>query len=637
VKIVKKTRKMVALLLTFLLVIPVMMFPSSAAAGAIWTTDIDGSQDQNVRYGDKESVYVNASGFEPGNYWIRVVAPGNTILGTSPSANFVIGSDSKDVGDTTLNNGDKAYKLWNLVKKASNGAQGYDDSPNNGNVYKVEVSASSDFSNSKADNYKVTDNRGEIRGLKYNDENKNGSKDGDETYLNDILFHLFDAQKIFLEDATTYDGGKFEFVGLQPGNYFLKEMDARIIIKVMIGMTEVFPDQDGYIPVTIGDKQIVQIVIGNSDDGKIEGYKFDDLNRNGVWDENEPALAGIVFSLYNHEKAFMRDADPTDITGYFEFLDLDPGHYYLKEKIGDRLITGILIDGEEAFADSNGFISIHIGISETVEVEIGNSDDGKLFIKKFYDENMNGVWDEGENQIWWKFKVVLKDDPSKVILDGILSVAEQNAGLFVDAGKYLVTEYMPVQAGWQRTTPATVPVEIEVMIGWIGLNDETIEDQTAIFGNAFVPKYDAKTIGFWGNKNGEKAFGEIQGALGILTGLNLKNGTGNDFDPNTYTQFKNWLRDANAVEMKYMLSAQLAAAKLNVESGFVSGSVMLTVPTGIDPSGVISVSDLIDMANKALDDPLKTRSELGMLKDALDMFNNNMNYAPLSAPPFYSF
>jgi hypothetical protein len=160
------------------------------------------------------------------------------------------------------------------------------------------------------------------------------------------------------------------------------------------------------------------------------------------------------------------------------------------------------------------------------------------------------------------------------------------------------------------------------------------------FGNVCLGAGGGKTLGFWSNKNGQAVMndgGTIVPELNMLSVLNLKNATGGNFDPGTYPVFRTWLLGANASNMAYMLSAQLAAMKLNVEAGLVNSGALVYLPC----TGFISVSDLMAAANAALaadgytpaGDPNRAYQEC--LKNALDKANNNMNFVQ-SSPCAYT-
>ena len=127
--------------------------------GAIWTADsLCIAVNVNVDYETKLDVYLNGGpaggggpGLPDGEYYVRVLAPNGTLLGTS------IGSGDETPAVVVGGSFVECYQLWAIVIKASDGTQGYDDTTNPGGEYKVEVSAVSDFANSqtKSDNFKV--------------------------------------------------------------------------------------------------------------------------------------------------------------------------------------------------------------------------------------------------------------------------------------------------------------------------------------------------------------------------------------------------------------------------------------------------------------------------------------------------
>jgi len=66
----------------------------------------------------------------------------------------------------------------------------------------------------------------------------------------------------------------------------------------------------------------------------INGYKFNDINANGIWDSNEPALQGWrIFADLNDNYLFDIDEpnDITDANGAYSLQDLDPGTYIIAE------------------------------------------------------------------------------------------------------------------------------------------------------------------------------------------------------------------------------------------------------------------------------------------------------------------
>ena len=88
----------------------------------------------------------NPSTIGAGNYWVRVIEPGGAILGTSDGPNFEVG------GVQTC------FQVWDLVKKESDGSQGFDPTTNGGGEYRLLVSETADFTpgdGTKSDNFKI--------------------------------------------------------------------------------------------------------------------------------------------------------------------------------------------------------------------------------------------------------------------------------------------------------------------------------------------------------------------------------------------------------------------------------------------------------------------------------------------------
>jgi hypothetical protein len=255
-----------------------------------------------------------------------------------------------------------------------------------------------------------------------------------------------------------------------------------------------------------------------------------------------------------------------------------------------------------------------------------------LCVNKFYDANVNGIKDAGECYInGW---------PIQVFADDNLYIARETAFCsVVDQGSYRVVE--ADIANWLHTgavlngqpftavgSPSTVyPVTLA-------------PDQTVEFGNVCLGAGGGLTLGFWSNKNGQRI--ETQADLTFLSGLCLVDATGLHQTFGSQAFLSSWLLNANAVNMAYMLSAQLAAMELNVRHPGVTGSALVYggdcvkayQQSGQLPgsNGFITINALMTAANNALcadgytpsGDPNRAYQEC--LKTSLDNGNNNLNF-----------
>jgi hypothetical protein len=261
----------------------------------------------------------------------------------------------------------------------------------------------------------------------------------------------------------------------------------------------------------------------------------------------------------------------------------------------------------------------------------GPAEVGMLHVLKFYDANANGVNDDGILITGWKVNIcdsISQNFTTPVDLDSLM------------ADDYTVTEFSPIETNWVHTTATSVNITLE-----------SGEDETVEFGNVCLGPGGGLTLGFWSNKNGQKAMGTgavMTATLSFLSGLNLRNAAGTNFDPGSYTAFRTWLLSATATNMAYMLSAQLAAMELNVRQGFVNGSALVYAPellpfapiTGLNALGFISVNNLTSAANTELGlhgltlsgSPYRAYQEA--LKNALDAANNNKIFVQAGPCPF---
>jgi hypothetical protein len=290
--------------------------------------------------------------------------------------------------------------------------------------------------------------------------------------------------------------------------------------------------------------------------------------------------------------------------------DLSPGYDDTSNPGGEYKVW---VSNDSSFANSS---------TKTDNFKVkgpGEPPQATLNVIKFYDANANGVNDDGQDITGWKVR----------IQDGIDYVRDTPVSIIVDPDDYTVTEFTPSQTNWIHTTPN--PVGITLVDGQVG----NVE-----FGNVCLGAGGGLTLGFWSNPNGQALI--TAGDLTMLSGLNLRNANGSDFNPTTKGQVKTWLLNATATNMAYMLSAQLTAMELNVAHGKVSGSTLIYAPgtSSANSLGFATVNDVVAEANTELGlhgstvAASATRTYQEALKNALDKANNNLNFVQATACPF---
>jgi hypothetical protein len=270
-------------------------------------------------------------------------------------------------------------------------------------------------------------------------------------------------------------------------------------------------------------------------------------------------------------------------------------------------------------APAGGYYEFDVALGGVITgIDFGNIKLGSISGAKFYDANVNGTWDSDEPPIeGWKVHLT----GTNILGDTIdVNASTNDSGKFVFEdllpGNYTVEEVFP-SGMWVNTTDTSFSHELEEGENYVGPN----------FGNVcLMPGTGGKTLGFWSNKNGQALI--TSGDLTELNALNLYKPTGWAYPPfsgdlaTEKTQIKSYLLSATAVDMRWMLSAQLIATKLNVLHGFLSGSTIVYVGSSTYvPSGFISIDEIMENANTAL--LSGTRAEQEYWKNLLDGLNNN--------------
>lgn len=194
--------------------------------------------------------------------------------------------------------------------------------------------------------------------------------------------------------------------------------------------------------------------------GQVCVVKFDDENGNGIQDAGEPRIPGWPFSIHDRNRTVA--SGRTDGSGVW-CADVRPGNYWIAETVEHPWLNtepGTYTDYEtvelELDVQSGDEHRVAFGNcrSEDGETCIGYEppeNTGQICVRKFDDQNANGIQDAGE--MWlddWPFAIY--DSANSVIAtgqtdrDGRWCAPEP-----LSPGNYTVAEQM--QSGWQITAP----------------------------------------------------------------------------------------------------------------------------------------------------------------------------------------
>ncbi|MFO7907627.1 MAG: SdrD B-like domain-containing protein, partial [Pirellulaceae bacterium] len=259
---------------------------------------------------------------------------------------------------------------------------------------------------------------------------------------------LLDADGNILETARTNAGGHYEFLDLEPGQYTVRELQPEGYFHGgqqagSHGGDDSANDLISGIPVG-PDQQLVHYNFSEITPGSISGIVYADSNENEVFDEGEEPIEAVTVELLDADGNILETAR-TNAGGHYEFLDLEPGQYAVRELQPEGYFHGGQQAGSHGGDDSaNDLISgIPVGPDQQlVHYNFSELTPGSISGIVYVDPNQNEVFDEGEEPIEAVTVQLLDADGN------ILETARTNAGghyefLDLEPGQYAVRELQP--------------------------------------------------------------------------------------------------------------------------------------------------------------------------------------------------
>jgi hypothetical protein len=282
---------------------------------------------------------------------------------------------------------------------------------------------------------------GMIFGWKWNDLNGNGEWDEGEPGLPGWTIHMegFMAGYGYLyAETTTDENGYYQFTGLPPGDYIVWED----------GQTGWIPTSPAEVELCVVGHSIIRVDFLNFELGCIEGYKYEDMNGNGIFDDGDTPiedwtiyLAQLFYSDEHPEISGIAliDMAMTDENGHYMFCGLGPGTYVVSEESREGWIA-TTDTSETVDMTSGAMIVIH---------DFLNFELGMVCGWKFEDLNSNGFWDKGEPGLPnWPIHMIRDATPEEWVVytdsNGYFCISGLTADWYM-----LWEEILP---GWTPTT-----------------------------------------------------------------------------------------------------------------------------------------------------------------------------------------
>jgi hypothetical protein len=348
--------------------------------------------------------------------------------------------------------------------------------------------------------------------------------------------------------------------------------------------------------------------------------KYRDDDKSGDFTAGEVTLPGWVIDISDGWNTYTATTNSDGVWSWCEPLH-DPAvgttTYAFQEEqqtgwrqTGNTADEGIYSDNVVSHALSNFVYAVTVPNDDSAtadDLDFGNIPQGVVTGAKYYDGNQNGAFDSLLESLIPGWRIDLGGDLSQTLTTGSSFIDansfSSNFTKTLDPGTYTFTERQAAN-GWVQTGNttdqtyttggATAALALKAYTVTIP-TDQPSSVSGLYFGNVCRVAPGGLTMGFWSNKNGQAL--ETAADFAGLTALNLRNANGSNRDfTGTLSQNKSalasWLLNATAVNMAYMLSAQLAATYLDLRHGFTNSSIVV--------DGTRTVSDEIAYANSLL-------------------------------------
>ncbi|MHA2206265.1 MAG: SpaA isopeptide-forming pilin-related protein [Candidatus Thorarchaeota archaeon] len=361
-----------------------------------------------------------------------------------------------------------------------------------------------------------------IWGYKWHDWNGNEFRDEEDVGLSCWEIYLFDSnpsddpEDAIASTYTDCDDGYYEFVIKEEGSYYIREA-LPSGWSMTYPLPEIGPGTNG-ISTQGYDFPVFDALLANPDNldfGNfqwltISGFKWEDLNGNGFWDDGEPAINDWEILLYKGSTIF----DPIEIvdtgsvsgwdTGYYEFIIKEIGIYFIRELIAPGW-TKTCPGDFEFDEESNPVISFE-GYDFTVDELVtdptlqegnnfGNFKWFKIWGHKY--EDWDGTQESTERPIDdWKIELWIYDDALGFILKDD-TMTDENPELEDDHGYYEFIVMEPgeyqiredLQVGWVETAPVSAYGPGSVLGYNLGIVISGVDLENKDFWNAGLRTY----------------------------------------------------------------------------------------------------------------------------------------------------
>ena len=186
-----------------------------------------------------------------------------------------------------------------------------------------------------------------LAGTVYHDRNDDGSQDAGEEGIANVLIRLYDADGNQVAQTRTDANGDYEFTGLVPGVYSIREfqpdsyVDGQDSLGMVDGSNVGRQANDRFSRIQLlGGQAGTEYNFGELRYGSISGFVIVDANGDCVLDRTagERPLAGVTMELLNSDGEVIATTE-TSNEGFYRFNNLKPGEYSVRQQQPEDVFT----------------------------------------------------------------------------------------------------------------------------------------------------------------------------------------------------------------------------------------------------------------------------------------------------------
>ncbi len=269
-----------------------------------------------------------------------------------------------------------------------------------------------------------------LSGYVYEDRDNNGTLNDVDQEIVSHKVYLYKENEVIAETKTD-ESGYYEFTKLKPGQYHIElasfeDSDQNSIYNsAMRGKQNMMYDNDlnedfktDEITLTSGEVENKSNDAGIYIGINLSGYVYEDMNSDGRRAQNDQAIENITVNLYNVETGLTQTIT-TDSIGYYEFVNLVPGTYYVEVETKDYLISEKTFEetkfDNDLTQDSTTMSHTYLsGENDDVNYDAALYQTGIIAGVIYEDYNINGSYESDDVKLE-NIQIDLYDDNENVI------------------------------------------------------------------------------------------------------------------------------------------------------------------------------------------------------------------------------